>query len=389
MTTEKIYYADSHAAEFSATVLECRAAGEGYGLILDRTAFFPEGGGQNADTGYIGASRVSDVQEHNGEIVHFCRQAQSVGAELLCGIDYERRYRRMQNHSGEHIFSGISNALHGYNNVGFHMGEDCMTLDFSGELDEEQLEEIETKANLAVRANLPVITSFPSPEELEALSYRSKLEMTENVRIVEIEGIDRCACCAPHVKHTGEIGIIKVLDFERHRGGVRISLVCGMDALDDYRLKQENIIAISRALSVKRRDTGAAVTRLMEQQQKQKERSDMLSMELVRLKSEAAGETAGNICVFDELLDETALRELVNLLMDKCGGLAAAFSGSEEAGWKYIIGSKHIDLRAESRHINALIEGKGGGSAQMLQGRASAGRETIKKNIIDSDFRQK
>ena len=385
MTTEKLYYIDSHLFDFEATVLDCRETEEGWALILDKTAFFPEGGGQPADTGSIGTVPVRDVQEWGGEILHFCGEALPVGVHLPCRVEREQRLVRMQNHSGEHIVSGLAHRLYGCENVGFHMGEDCMTIDFDRELDWQQLTEIETLANRAVRDNLPVLCSFPEGEALKSLEYRSKLELTENVRIVEIPGIDRCACCAPHVACTGEIGLIKILDAERHRGGVRLSLCCGMLALNDYRVKQENIAAISQALSAKRHETAGAVARLLTEQQKAKERIAALSMELARLKAEACPATEGNLCVFDDVLDEVALRELVNLLMEKCGGIAAAFSGNDETGYRYIMGSRRVDLRRCAKEINRLIDGRGGGKPQMIQGSAAAGASRI-RDALARDF---
>ena len=387
MTTEKLYYIDSHLFDFEATVLDCRETEKGWALILDRTAFFPEGGGQLADTGFVGAAPVRDVQEQGGEILHFCGEALPVGAHLPCRVEREQRLVRMQNHSGEHIVSGLAHKLYGCENVGFHMGEDCMTIDFDRELSWQQLMEIETLANEAVRDNLPVLCSFPEGEALEKLEYRSKLELTENVRIVEIPGIDRCACCAPHVERTGEIGLIKILEAERHRGGVRLSLCCGMLALRDYRVKQENIAAISQALSAKRQETAGAVARLLSEQQKAKERIAALSMELARLKAERCPATEGNLLVFDNVLDEVALRELVNLLMEKCGGIAAAFSGNDETGYRYIMGSRHVDLRRCAKEINRLIDGRGGGKPQMIQGSAAADAEHIRQ-AMETDFSQ-
>ena len=377
--TEKLYYTDSHIHEFSARVLSCEKAKKGFAVVLDKTAFFPEGGGQPADTGIIGPAAVRDVQEQNGEIFHYTDQALTPGEEYACALDWEQRLCRMQNHSGEHIFSGITHKLYGFDNVGFHMGAECMTIDFSGELSWEQLTEIETLANQAVRDDLPVKTCFPGPEALSQMEYRSKLELTRDVRIVEIPGTDRCACCAPHVKRTGEIGLIKLLSAERHRGGVRIELVCGMDALRECRLMQENVTAVSGLLSAKRAKSAAAVERVLAEQARLKERVAELSMALARLKAERFGYTEGNICVFDNVLDEVALRELVNLLMEKCGGMAGAFSGSDETGYMYIIGSKNIDLRSHSREINAAINGKGGGTAEMIRGRASTSAENIQK----------
>lgn len=247
MTTEKLYYIDSHMFAFEAKVLDCRREKSGWAVTLDRTAFFPEGGGQLADTGYIGSVRVTDVQERGGEILHYTDAPLEPGLAVSCRLDDEQRLRRMQNHSGEHIVSGLIHGGYGYDNVGFHMGAECMTIDFSGELDWEQLMDIEQRANETVRADIPVHVWFPDTEELAQLEYRSKLELTENVRIVEIGDVDRCACCAPHVSRTGEVGVIKILDCQRHRGGVRVSVVCGMDAVEDYRAVQTGVTAVSRA----------------------------------------------------------------------------------------------------------------------------------------------
>ena len=368
--TERLYYADSHLGMFTATVTGCAERKGGWAVTLDKTAFFPEGGGQLADTGTIGSVRVLDVHEKGGEVWHYTDAPLEPGTELKCELDMEQRLRRMQNHSGEHVVSGITHRLHGLNNVGFHMGEKNMTVDFDGELSWKELTRIEALANEAVRANVPIRTLFPAPEELAELNYRSKLELTENVRLVEIEGIDLCACCAPHVSRTGEIGVIKLLDVQRHRGGVRVSLVCGMDAVEDYRFRQEEVTEVSRLLSVKRDEVPQAVRRLLAAQEQMRGRIERLSLQAVERMAAGFAHRKGNICVFDDVLDEVALRELVNLLTEKCTGLAAVFSGTDGEGYRYIIGSGRIDLRASTREINAGIGGRGGGSSTMIQGRA-------------------
>ena len=379
--TEKLYYQDSHLFTFEAAVLDCRKEKKGYSVVLDRTAFFPEGGGQLADTGVLGGVRVLDVHERGGEIRHCTDAPLEIGAHVEGIVDAGQRLCRMQNHSGEHILSGLVHNAYGFNNVGFHMGAECMIIDFSGELTWEQLTELETRANEVVRQNIPLHIWFPDANELQSLEYRSKLELTENVRIVEIPGVDRCACCAPHVKRTGEVGIVKILDSQRHRGGVRVSVVCGLDALEDYRARQESVTEISRALSAKRGEVTRAVQRVLNEQQSMKERCDALSLALIRYMAEGEPETAGNILVFDATLGEIAQRELVNRLMEKAGGFAAVFCGSNEDGWRYIVGSRCLDLRAMSREINAAIQGRGGGTPQMIQGSARADRAEIEAGL--------
>ncbi len=381
MMTEKLYYFDSHMAEFSARVISCEETKKGFLVVLDKTAFFPEGGGQAPDTGYIGEARVSDVQEKDGIIYHLCHKALPVGEDVPCRIDWQQRLRRMQSHSGEHIVSGLAHKLYGCENVGFHMGEDGMTIDFDIELSWDELMEVEKQANEAVRKNVPIRAWLPEEEELKALDYRSKLELTENVRIVDIEGYDLCACCAPHVNYSGEIGLVKILDSQRHRGGVRITLICGEQAYEDYRAKQQSVTEISQLLSAKRDEVVPAVQRILRENLAAKEKADRLSMAMVRMMAEAERSTEGSICVFDAILDDIAQRELCNLLMEKCGKLACVFCGSDEEGWRYIIGSKHIDLRKNTKAINAAIEGRGGGKEQMIQGRATGKKNSIEENI--------
>lgn len=378
--TEKLYYKDSHLRQFEATVISCEEGKNGYELILDKTAFFPEGGGQLADTGTIGEARVSDVQEEGDRIIHYVNQHVEPGTSCVCTLDWEQRFRRMQNHSGEHIVSGLVHRKYGFSNIGFHMGHDAITIDFDGELSRGQLAEIEKEANYAVAANYNIITSFPETEELKTLEYRSKLELTENVRIVTIENVDVCACCAPHVSTTSEIGIIKILGVERRRRGgegVRVTLLCGLDAYDDYVIKQDNASAISVMLSAKPNETADAVRRVMAEQEKQKGRIAELSRELAKFRVEAIEETEGNICIFDDVLDEPALREMVNEAVKKCGGITAVFSGNDEAGYRYIMGSRTVDLKAAAGEINKALNGRGGGKSEMIQGSCNIDKKSI------------
>ncbi len=382
MGTERIYYTDGHSSEFYAKVTGCTEADGGkFAVTLDRTAFFPEGGGQLADTGFIGEAAVADVREKNGEIYHFTDKELAVGDSYLCRIDWQTRFRRMQNHGGEHIVSGLVNRKYGYNNIGFHMGSDDITIDFDGILDRTQLAEIERLANEAVTANRRIIVSFPSTDELKTLEYRSKKAIEGQVRIVEIEGFDRCACCAPHLAYTGEIGIIKILDFMRYKGGVRVHILCGYDALEDYNRRYEITAKISNLLSAKQLETAEAVARLNDECGRLRGECGELRRKLLSYRASEVAETPGNICLFEDT-DAEGLRMLVNLCVPKCGGVCAAFSGNDEDGYKYIIGSRTVDLRAMSKDINKALSGRGGGTPEMIQGSAAAKAEAIKEYFI-------
>ncbi len=369
--TERIFDADSHAAVFEAKVLSCQPQDGRFAVILDRTAFFPLGGGQQPDTGTLNTAHVLDVRETQRVITHFTDTPLQPGIRVQGAVDWPQRFRRMQNHTGEHIVSGLIHKLYGLENVGFHMGSTDVTIDFSGELTRAQLNEVESLANEAVWRNVAVTTWYPDPQKLAGISYRSKLELTENVRIVTIEGYDDCACCAPHVARTGEIGIIKLLDFIRYKGGIRVHMLCGADALDDYRCKFENVRSISNALSVQQSDAAKAVQNLNAQLADIQHKLTAMGRAWARELAAHMQAKNGIILFFSASMDTDALREFVNSCLNQCQ-LCAAFSGCDAQGWNYIAASTTIDLRTLANSLNEGIDGKGGGNARMLQGRASA-----------------
>lgn len=377
--TIKLYDKDSHMYEFSARVMSCVKSDKGFETVLDRTAFFPEGGGQSADEGTINGIRVTDVQiDKNGIITHTLEAELPAGTEVKGETDRELRFRRMQNHTGEHIVSGIIHRLFGYNNVGFHMGSECVTLDLDGPLTRDDLDRVEMLANRAVCENVAVRAEYPSAEVLENLDYRSKIDLTENVRIVTIEGYDVCACCAPHVDRTGEIGVIKLLDAIRYKGGTRINMLSGYDALEDYNARYKSTAAVSVLLKSKQSEIKEAVERILEELNSEKQAQTELKKKLIRLKKASIQPTDGNLVLFEESMDMLNLRILVNETIELCGGICAAFSGNDADGYSYVIASKTVPMRAKSKEINSALCGRGGGSDEMIQGSVKASAEEIR-----------
>ena len=373
----ELFYRDPYVREFTSKVISCVEGEKGFEVMLEDTAFYPEGGGQPADHGTIDGAAVFDVRRTPAGIVHYCEKAFDVGQDVKGVLDWERRFDNMQNHTGEHVFSGIVNARFGFDNVGFHMGEDAVILDFDKELSPAQLREIENQANAIITENRPVTACYPSQAELAALDYRSKLDLTENVRIVTIQGCDVCACCAPHVKYTGEIGLVKLLDAMRHRGGIRIWMAAGKMALADYQVKQENIAAISAALSVQQPQAAQGVQRILGEMEGLKEALKAARQALVLEKAKALPETQGNLCLFEADLDAGSLRALANAGMEKCTGICAVFTGDDQTGYRYVMGSRTVDLRAQAKAINTALGGKGGGQPTMIQGSVTAGQAAI------------
>jgi alanyl-tRNA synthetase len=384
--TEKLYYEDSHLRRFAATVLSCSESGDRYKIILDRTAFFPGGGGQPADRGHLGGIPVEGAFERDGEIVHLACDALPPGSLVTGELDWDRRFRFMQCHSGEHIVSGCAHRLFRAENVGFHLSEDGCTLDFDRELNAEELLRLETEANDAVFRDLAVSARFMPPSVLPSVEYRSKKELEGDVRLVNVEGVDVCACCAPHVSRTGEIGLVRLTDAMRHRGGMRLTLLCGWLALEDYRRKGQSVSAISQKLSAKPDETPGAVDRVLGELGHFKQRAAERSRELAALRAASLRPTEGNLCLFDEGSDTAAIRELANAGASLCGGVCAVFSGGDGTGYKYIIGSRRVDLQSAAGKINAAISGRGGGSAGMIQGSAAAPRAVIEAYFSRETF---
>ena len=376
MKTRKLYYEDSHLTAFAATVLACENTEKGWEVILDATAFYPEGGGQAADTGCLNGIRVLDTRERDETVVHFCEGPLDVGTAVEGVIDWEPRFHRMQQHSGEHIVSGIINRRYGYHNVGFHMGSDIITIDFDGVIPAEDLASIEAEANGALWENLPVQCWYPSQQELPNVPYRTKRALPWPVRIVEVPGFDICACCGTHVKATGEIGLIKLFTMMGFRGGTRMEMSCGKSALKLLNEAYEQNRQVSQAFSAKIEETGAAARRMNEVEAALKYRIVGLEKRIFSgISAEYAGK--GNVVHFEENLDNNAVRDLADTIADSCGGIAAVFSGSEEAGYAFCLVTREGDLRQLGREMTKALNGRGGGKPLFQQGRVQAKKAEI------------
>ncbi len=376
METEKLYYQDPFMGEFTATVLACEAAKNGYQVVLDRTAFYPEGGGQPTDHGTLGSSNVTDVHEKDGVIFHTCDKAVEIGQTVTGCIDWARRFDHMQQHSGEHIISGILCRDYRCDNVGFHMGADTVTIDYNADISWEQALDAQRKANEVIWADQATEIAYPSPQELATLDYRSKKELTGKVRIVTFPEADCCACCGTHVRRSGEVGLVKVLSVQKFREGVRIELVCGGRALRYVNNVMDQNHQVSNLLSAKVFETGAAVQRLLEENNALKSR--ILTMEDQRfaaLAQQYAG--AGDVLLFEEGLTPDGVRRLADAVMQGRSGRAAVFAGTDAGGYAYAIGQVSGDLRGLTRELNACLNGRGGGKPGFVQGNVRAKRAEI------------
>ena len=376
MDTVKLYYENAYTQDFTAVVQSCEAVKNGFAVTLDRTAFYPEGGGQPADHGTLGEARVLDVHEKDGVVTHLCDRALSVGAEVGGRIDWARRFDHMQQHSGEHIISGLLCSTFHCDNVGFHMGADVVTIDYNAPITWEQALEVERRANAYIWADHPIRIWYPSAEELAALPYRSKKELTGAVRITEFPGADRCACCGTHVSSSGQVGLLKLLSCQKFRDGVRLELLCGQRALDCLAAGWEQARQIGQALSVKPQSAFAAVSRLQEELLSLKEKAARLEeADFAHVAAQYRG--AGNVLHIAEPLDGDGARRLCDAIAKAAGGRCAVFAG-QDGDYRYAVIESGGDLRQFIKDMNTALHGRGGGRDGFAQGSAACTAEEVR-----------
>ena len=374
--TRKLYYEDCHLTRFEARVTGCEACEKGYEVTLDATAFYPEGGGQSCDLGTLSGAPVLDVQERDGKIVHLCDAPLEIGATVEGAIDYERRFNLMQQHTGEHIVSGIINRWYGYHNVGFHMGSEMTEIDFDGVIPAEDLASIEREANAALWKNLPVKCWYPSQEELLNVFYRTKRALPWPVRIVEVPMFDSCACCGIHVAHTGEVGLVKLFSVVGLRGGSRIEMSCGKRALMLLNRAFEQNKQVSQAFSAKWPETGEAARKMNEALANEKYRAAALQKRIFEtIAKNYAGK--GNVVHFEPELESAEVRMLADAIAEICGGMAAVFSGADGEGYGFAMVTRDGDLRPVGKKMTAALHGRGGGKPNFQQGRIQATKQQI------------
>jgi len=387
----KLYEKQSKLKECEATVVDCYVNnGEVY-IKLDESIFFPEEGGQYADTGVleycdsadasvVHSVRLLDGQIENNEIIYQVSDEIPIKTKILCKLDWNKRFDRMQNHSGEHILSGLINREYGYNNVGFHLSDDDMvTLVVDGALTREQVAELESKVNAVIYQNYPITDTYPTKEELANISYRSKIEIDGQVRLItignEIQTIDICACCAPHVARTGEIGILKVTGVMKVKGNTQISILCGRRALEYINHNLDTLSQLANAFTTHADNVPGIV--------------DNLKNENIELKSQLSDykekviiediiSNPDNRCIFTkEQLSAQNMKNIFNTLIQHCAGYVGIFAGTDDAGYRYYAGGKGLDARELAKVMRENLGTKGGGSEEMIQGKAESTREAI------------
>ncbi len=380
MEMNELFYRDPYMTEFTAEVVSCTKGKKDYEVILSDTAFYPEGGGQPADHGMLGGVPVTDVKrDREDRIIHHVTEPLEAGSTVTGVIDWERRFDHMQNHSGEHIVSGLIHQMFGYDNVGFHLSDNIVLVDFNGFLSPKDIAEVERKANELVWRNVAVVETFPDDAELEHMEFRAKKELSGKVRIIEIPGGDICACCGTHVMRTGEIGVIKLITSQKNGEGTRIEMMCGMRALNDYIRKNEMNSEIYRMFAVKPYEAADAVRRLKETDDEKGRELTKLARKYFSVRAEQVAEGTPFVLNIEEGVSANAAREYANVLVtEKNVGTAAVLMRQAENRYAYIIISQTKDLRSLSKEINGRLNGRGGGKPDMIQGSLEADEEAVR-----------
>ena len=375
--TEKLFYQDAYLQAAECLVTACEEREEGYAVVLDRTVFYPEGGGQPGDIGTLGDAAVLNTIEEGGQILHLTDRPLAPGSTVTARIDFERRFDYMQQHSGEHMVSGLVFSWFGYHNVGFHMGSDVVTIDFDGVLADDDLRKIEAEVNSRIWQNREIEILYPSAEELAGMEYRSKKELTGQVRIVQFPGTDSCACCGTHVNRTGEIGMVKILSAVNFRSGVRVEMISGKRVYDYLAEVAEQNKRVSVLLSAKPFETAEAVKRMQEENYRLTGEVNRLQEEMFRSDAERL-RGAGDTLLFREGLSADNVRKLTDAVMHTCGGRCAVFSDNGDGSFKYAVGEVNGDLRRFVKEMNSALSGRGGGKPFFAQGQVRAGEDEIR-----------
>ncbi len=373
--TKELFYQNTYQTEFTAIVLSCVFNKGRYEVILDRTCFYPEGGGQSADMGFLDDVRVFDVHTKDNEIIHYCEKELEVGKAVCGKIDWDRRFDFMQQHSGEHIVSGLICQKFHCDNVGFHLGDEVVTIDFNAEMNLNDVLEIEELANRYIQKNISPKIWFPDETERKTLDYRSKKELTGDIRIVEFPEADICACCGTHVKNTGEIGIIKFLSCKNYKGGVRLEVVSGYRA---YRYLLENWkqnLQISQKLSAQYFETSNFVDKILQNSMELKQRNTALLEEKHQQMARQYA-NAGDVLLVEEEMDSLTLRKLCESIHQTNNGSVTVFSG-KEGSYKYVIMDDSLQLVSNLKEMNTILQGKGGGKGNFAQGSVNCTKEEI------------
>ena len=381
MKTERKYYESAYEAEFEAVVVKVDERAGKWCVVLEASCFYPGGGGQPADVGNLGGCGVVDCFEDDGLIYHVMeRRPDFAAGDLVRGVvDFGRRYAFMQNHTGEHVLSGLAKSRFGAMNVGFHMSERGFTIDFDLPLSAEELEELEELANRAVARDVDVELRIVRGEELLGIEARSKKDFGREaeVRLVEVPGYDCCACAALHVGNLREVGIVKIVGYARYKGGVRLNVFCGGDALWDYTRKNGIVKELGAVFSAEAEGLVAAALRVKAVGGELKKEIDGLKNRIFELRAGAADEGADFAYYFEEGLDGDGLRRFANLAAGRAR-IAIVLSG-EGAVYRYAACSHdgEADLAGFAAKLNEALDGRGGAGGNVAQGALKAGFEEI------------
>lgn len=381
MNTKKLYELDSFQQSFDAKVIACEKVDGFYQVQLDETCFFPESGGQSGDRGWLNDQEVLDTQIRNSQILHIMRQEHGIGETVHGQIDFERRFDLMQHHSGEHIFSGLAFSRYGAVNVGFHLSDQSVTLDLDQELSQDDLMALEQEVNQVIWQNYPISTAIYENEELDELNYRSKKALDGQVRLVTVEKVDCCACCAPHVNRTGQVGAFVIQSVEKYKGGIRLSILCGKRAIAEHHKLLAQSSMLCKVFSAKPDQLADLAEGLQNDLLMLKRKYDDLQLDYAMQKIDTSNQPF--ILYVAEAMEAVTAKRLLQTILEKKYKMAMLLIGTENEDYRFYAATREIDLKILLEQLKTSFEAKGGGNKEMIQGSIRVSKEQM------SEFLQK
>ena len=381
-----------------AVVQECVPLKAGFGIVLDQTVFFPEGGGQLSDTGWLEAAGeripVSHVRTQEGVILHEVSRELSTGCEVGAVLDWPVRFDHMQQHCGEHLLSYAFWKLFGADNVGFHMNPDIVTIDLNKEVTADEAREAETLANQHIQENRSIHAQWMEHSEAAGLTTRKFNEkLTGQLRIVSVEGSDICTCCGTHPPATGMVGLLKIFKLEKHKEGTRVYFLCGRLALQEIGRRLDALAEASRFLSIREEEIHAAVTRLREENQRLREtlherNAALMENEVRKLLANPPADEEGNVrlTLLSDTLDAAGAKALVSRLAEvPKARVTVAYASNDRINYILALGDGASgSCRERLQLLNAALGGRGGGKDSLAQGSAPAcgGWQEILRKVL-------
>ena len=378
METVKLFYEDQYIKSFEASIVDIKEKEGKYYITLDKTAFFPGGGGQSSDLGTIDGLNVIDIIEEKNEIIHILNEKPKTIENVHCEIDWNRRFDGMQQHLGQHVLSGCFFNLFNANTVGIHLGKDISTVDIVGTISEEQIIEVERKANEIILENHKVEFVMTTRKEAKSLGLRRELATKDQgIRVVKIQDLDINACCGVHPNSTLELQLIRIKGIENHKGNTRIEFLAGNRAVLNY-LDSDRILGkVCNTLSAGYEEVEKSISNLLHNYREVREENSKIRIKLAEFEVNElvqSGEVVDEVSIIKKIYSEENMKfltKLANTIVEEDNRVILfAIKDKDKANLLFSCSKnlKSLNMGTLLKDAISLIDGNGGGSNILAQG---------------------